>query len=490
VTDRPEVQLLSGDCVQVMCELPANSVDAIVTDPPYDLTAVSRGGSSRQFVNNPYGRTRVGTDRGGFMGKTWDATGVAFNVETWSEAFRVLKPGAHLLAFGGTRTYHRMTCAIEDAGFEIRDSIIWLYGSGFPKSLDLSKAFDRAAGAGHESDNGATVTAAATNEARRWQGWGTGLKPAHETIVLARKPLSERSVDRNVLEHGTGALNIDGCRIHSPGSDRRDYTVRRLNPGAAVNAGRGWRQDRGYRGETTPGRWPANLVLSHTPECRLVGTKRVAAITGTRSGSWKHGGQYGGGWRGAPVEVLGERIGFASADGTETVEAWDCATGCAVAQLDSQSGRSRSNRGGPRAAAQPGTAFRLTRTGTEYDDFGGASRFFYVTKPSTKERNLGLEDRRTSADAPKGTARVNDHPTVKPVMLLRYLCRLVTPPGGIVMDPFMGSGSTGVAAVLEGFSFMGMELDKHYLSIASKRIRPALAQLRRQGKAGEGLKVA
>jgi len=436
-------RLLRGDCVELMAQLPAGSIDAIVTDPPYDLTAVSRGGSPRQFVDNPYGRSRLGTDRGGFMGKTWDSTGVAFRVDTWRVALRVLKPGAHLLAFGGTRTYHRMACAMEDAGFEIRDSIVWLYGSGFPKST-------RIRGAG-------------------WEGWGTALKPGHETIVVARKPLSQRSVETNVQEHGTGAINIDACRIHSVGSESRPYTVRRLNPGAAVNAGGGWRQEREYQGQTTSGRWPANVVLSHAPGCQLVGTRKVPAITGTRSGSWRHGHQYSGGWQGAGPNELGERIGFGSDDGTEAVEAWECLPGCPVAELDQQSGRSRSRRGEPRGASESGIAFRLTHSGAEYDDTGGASRFFYVAKPSTRERNRGLG------------GRGNDHPTVKPVMLLRHLCRLVTPPGGLVLDPFAGSGSTGVAAVTEGFRFVAIEIDGHYLGIAHARIKHATSK-QRQGR--------
>lgn len=442
-------RLLRGDCIELMAQVPAASVDAIITDPPYDLTAVSRGGSPRQFVDNPYGRTRLGTDRGGFMGKTWDSTGVAFKVDTWRAAFRVLKPGAHLLAFGGTRTYHRMACAIEDAGFEIRDSVVWLYGSGFPKST-------RVRGAG-------------------WEGWGTALKPGHETIVVARKPLSERSVEANVQEHGTGAINIDGCRIaHLNADDLADSEgknqhTRYANPASNRDSYSGSMPPRtDYDGSR--GRWPANVVLSHSPGCRLLGTRKVRAITGTRSGSWRHGHQYSGGWQGARPDELGQRIGLGSDDGTETVEAWECLPGCPVAELDQQSGRSRSRRGEPRAAGESGTAFRLTHSGEEYDDVGGASRFFYVAKPSTRERNTGL------------AARANDHPTVKPVMLLRHLCRLITPPGGLILDPFAGSGSTGVAAVSEGFRFLGMELDGHYLGLATRRIRNAVAEQRQGGR--------
>jgi site-specific DNA-methyltransferase (adenine-specific) len=441
VSDRC-ARLLHGDCVELMGQLQAWSIDAIVTDPPYDLTSVSRGGSARQFVDNPYGRTRVGTDRRGFMGKTWDGTGVAFRVETWQAALRVLKPGGHLLAFGGTRTYHRMVCSIEDAGFEIRDSIIWLYGSGFPKSTRV--------------------------DAPGFDGWGTGLKPAHETVVLARRPLSEPSVATNVERHGAGAINIDGCRVHTAGSEARQYSVRH-NPGARVYAGEGWRPQREYQGQTSAGRWPANVVLSHAPTCRLRGTRRIRAITGTINGSWRRGKQYNGGWQGAPAEHLGEPIGYGTG-GIEVIEAWECAPGCPVAELDGQSGSGRSRRGAARAAEHAGTAFRMTRSGTEHDDAGGASRFFYVAKASTRERNRGVEDEGNDADHQQR----NDHPTVKPVALMRYLCRLITPPAGVVLDPFSGSGSTGVAAILEGFRFIGMELDHDYLAIGRRRIRHAL----------------
>jgi site-specific DNA-methyltransferase (adenine-specific) len=329
--------LLHGDCREVLATMEDASVDAVVTDPPYEL---------------------------GFMGKAWDAAGVAHSGDLWAEVLRVLKPGGHLLAFGGTRTYHRMTVAIEDAGFEVRDSIHWVYGSGFPKSLDVSKAIDKA-------DTG-------TAAAAEFEGWGTALKPAHEPIVVARKPLVG-TVAATVLEYGTGALNIDGCRV------------------AGADAPLKWETPRGGIWQTDPtatatattddrGRWPANFVLTHAADC-------------------------------------GD----------------DCAPCCPVAELDEQSGEGASR----------------FFTVTEWDD----APFRYVAKPSCAERNAGLG----------GLAQRNIHPTVKPLDLMRWLVRLVTPPGGVVLDPFAGSGTTLAAAILEGFDCVGVEMTDDYLPLIEGR---------------------
>jgi hypothetical protein len=374
------------------------SVDAVVTDPPYEL---------------------------GFMSKAWDRTGVAYQPETWREALRVLKPGGHLLAFGGTRTYHRLACAIEDAGFEIRDCLVWMYGSGFPKSLDVSKAIDKAAGAqrevigtdearlarlrnqldgsvstGEQWEHGprdVSITAPATPEAARWQGWGTALKPAHEPIVLARKPLTG-TVAANVQAHGTGALNVDGCRVGLVDGvdDSQLRTMRR-----SERANDGWGMN--TTGSDEPqvvnpaGRWPANVALD--PE--------------------------------------------------------------AAAMLDEQSGErpGMSGGGNHREDYEGGLFGAIDCSHTARGDSGGASRFFYCAKASRAERSVGLPNGQRSS-----------HPTVKPISLMRWLCRLVTPPGGTVLDPFAGSGTTGCAAVLEGFDFIGCERETEYVAIAEARI--------------------
>jgi DNA modification methylase len=368
-----------GDCREVMATLDAESVDAIVSDPPYGLS---------------------------FMGKGWDH-GVP-GVEFWTEALRVAKPGAHLLAFGGTRTYHRLACAIEDAGWEIRDCVMWVYGSGFPKSHDVSKAIDKAAGhwrgrAGAiSSDNGAMSGGnyertpkgdAITAAAAAWSGWGTALKPAWEPIIVARKPLVG-TVAENVLRHGTGGINVDGCRVGTDGGTSRSHQEAYGDSGRMDQGGaQPWRTGHEIV-SINAGRWPANLIHDGSEE--VVGLFPQA------------GGGYG---------VRGK--------------------------------------GGQTYASGKGFANTLALTGQEvgYGDSGSASRFFYCAKASKADRGSD-----------------NKHPTVKPTDLMRYLCRLVTPPGGVVLDPFTGSGSTGKGAVLEGFRFIGIEREAEYVEIARARI--------------------
>lgn len=428
---QPSVRVIHGDCLTVMRRMEADAFEASVTDPPYDLS---------------------------FMGKSWDSTGVAFDPTTWREALRVLKPGGHLLAFGGARTFHRLTCAIEDAGFEVRDCLCWLYGSGFPKSLDVSKAIDKAAGAEREvvgtkavscgtgdafgkavGDRGAAtvvpVTRAATDAARRWEGWGTALKPGWEPIILARKPLSGPNVAANVQRWGTGALNVDGCRIPTGGES--------LAGGGVSSSAEGW--DRPWKHSETAvraaqersaaavahaeslGRWPANVALDEEAAAML------DAQTGDRPSGSTHVLR-----RGA---TTGVGMGYGSSAAGDFLEA-------------------------------------------TYGDSGGASRFFYCAKADRAERDAGLGGMPerllhwSSGDASPGSfqsdgthkAARNDHPTVKPVDLMRWLCRLVTPPGGTILDPFAGSGSTLVAAAMEGFNAIGIEQDEHYCEIARKRV--------------------
>jgi site-specific DNA-methyltransferase (adenine-specific) len=377
-----------------MKEMPDNSVDSIVTDPPYEL---------------------------GFMGKSWDSTGIAFNVEVWQQALRVLKPGGHLIAFSGSRTYHRMAVAIEDAGFEIRDQIMWVYGSGFPKSHNISKGLDKQEGiwrgrAGKVTTaNGAMsgpnyertpMEPPVTDAAKQWQGWGTALKPAHEPMVLARKPL-QGTVANNVLTFGTGGLNIDGSRV---GSEGENFDKLQGRPIQKLATRLNDETDEEYRSRVLEspeqqlalaklkelGRWPANFIHD--------GSDEVVALF---------------------FEA------FASS----------------------------------------------------------AARFFYCAKTSKRDRNEGLKgfevkqtfggNGLTEVGGAYGSIKAagqNHHPTVKPTDLMRYLCRLITPPNGIVLDPFMGSGSTGKAAILEGFDFIGIEQSAEYLEIARARIEYAQKQ--------------
>jgi len=300
------------------------------------------------------------------MGKKWDYD--VPTVDVWAEVLRVLKPGGHLLAFAGTRTQHRMAVRIEDAGFEIRDMIAWVYGSGFPKSHNLDG---------------------------NWAGWGTALKPALEPITVARKPLSDGTVAANVLEHGTGAINVDGCRVE--GAMTGTWGARQ-----ASSIGYGGTDPDGYQTQQHPaGRWPANLI--HDGSDEVVGLFPAARSSG--GGGVDRNAHdtcvYSGGW----------------------------------GLHDNSAG--------------------------QYHDSGSAARFFYCAKASKADREQG-----------------NRHPTVKPTELMRYLCRLVTPPGGVVLDPFMGSGSTGKAALLEGFGFIGIEREAEYLEIARGRIQaPAQGSL-------------
>jgi DNA modification methylase len=429
--------LLKGDCRQQLVTLPDNSIDSIITDPPYEL---------------------------GFMGKTWDSTGIAYNTEVWQQCLRVLKPGGHLLAFGGSRTYHRLACAIEDAGFQIRDQIMWVYGSGFPKSLNISKAIDKAGGAerevigytdphdprtamarsiyGGEIQEGAglgnPITAPATAEAKQWEGWGTALKPAHEPIVLARKPL-DGTVANNVLTHGVGGINIDGCRVGDEvlggGTMPNLRDVGAMSKEATgidkLSFGQNPRPATRLENQSHVGRFPANFIHD--------GSDEVLELFPDSKG-------------GAYPAKRGQAVNTAFASGQET-------------------------EGG----------FR------KMGDIGSAARFFYCAKANKTDRNEGLDgmplqrraglvgaDRDGELDDVSERWRTqpaaNHHPTVKPTTLMRYLCRLVTPPGGTILDPFTGSGSTGKAAVLEGFNFIGIELDPDYIAIAEARIQHAYNQ--------------
>jgi site-specific DNA-methyltransferase (adenine-specific) len=503
-------QILLGNNLDVLPTLADNSIDSIVTDPPYEL---------------------------GFMGKKWDSSGIAYSVELWQQCLRVLKPGGHLLSFGGTRTYHRVAVAIEDAGFELRDSIAWLYGSGFPKSMDVSKAIDKAAGAEREvigrnpnsreqatKENtlyesgtvGKTAfdTAPSTPEAQQWQGWGTALKPAFEPVIVARKPI-EGTVANNVLKWGTGGLNIGGSRIgYASDYDKKHQEDIRKGSGTFF----GGTGEAKSEQVSMQGRWPANVILGHTQSCQPTGkTIKNKTGAGKRTATFgtqdtQSGGDGSGGWSGYEYET----------------EVYDCIDGCPVKALDEQSGisKSTSSKGHNRIGNQVGDDRTAKAAGlygdgawiagSNHNDSGGASRFFYVAKASKRDRNEGLhdleaktasemtgrkegsaglvmkhEDGSDKANAYAGTtgaARQNFHPTVKPTSLMEYLVKLVTPPGGTVLDPFTGSGSTGKAAILQGFDFIGIELTEEYLPIIEGRLKYAeqiLAEAKEQDKAKE-----
>lgn len=406
-----------GDCLEILKDYPDNHFDSVVTDPPYGLA---------------------------FMNKKWDYD--VPSIEIWQEVLRVLKPGGHLLSFGGSRTYHRMACRIEDAGFEIRDCIMWLYGSGFPKSLDISKAIDKQAGAERKivgtkiehnikgsGDNSRLMTSSgkregininitepATEEAKQWEGWGTALKPAHEPIIMARKPLSEKNIAENILKWGVGGINIDECRIELGPEGK---TKGGCNSKNSMWFGEGNKT----KEDNSIGRFPANLILDEEAGQLLDQQSGISQSKSSYRGL-QHSGRHGG-----------------------------------LADLDSN--------------IKEGT-----NTIRGHDDLRGASRFFYCAKASKKERNIGLEDFETkkvsdgrqkevdSAFQRGKTERHNTHPTVKPVKLMEYLVKLITPKNGIVLDPFMGSGSTGIAAKSLGFKFCGIEQNNEYFRIAEARI--------------------
>ena len=461
-----KVTLLQGDCLQKLKELKDNSIDSVVTDPPYHLTSIVK-----RFGKDGSAEAQYGTDGAfqraskGFMGKEWDGLGedgigIANNPELWKEVLRVLKPGGHLLSFSHSRTYHRQAVAVEDSGFEIRDQIMWIYGSGFPKSHNIGKAVDKIQGnerevvgskGSYRDMRGGALDPNLTQDRDRleimetkgnspYEGWGTALKPAHEPIVMARKPF-KGTVAQNVLEHGTGGINIDGCRV---GTEKVS-----THSNGVGNTG-----DKGIYGtygnqqgsEEREGRFPANIIFDE--EAGKILDEQSGITSGTaKKQKFKNlgNGEYG------------------KKDGRKTMP----------------------------------TANEIE--GTWYGDTGGASRFFYCPKASKKDRNEGCDELEEKLTGHKANHRCkncgkqkssgspcvckepdyeeipqkpqsNFHPTVKPTDLMAYLVRLVTPKGGTVLDPFMGSGSTGKAAVREGFDFVGIEREDEYMEIAKSRI--------------------
>ena len=413
------MRLHNGDCLNVLKMMIEDEVfvDSIVTDPPYEL---------------------------GFMGRSWDSTGIAFQKKTWELCFKVLKPGGHLLAFSGSRTYHRMAVAIEDAGFEIRDQVMWLYGSGFPKSMNVGKALDKKLGNERESfgtklkkagdmrggnyvkgGDYKSIEIEITKGNTEWEGWGTALKPAHEPLVLARKPLSENSVVDNVLKHRTGGINIDECRVEGNDAKYPD-----TNPDF---------RDQGRQSKENMG--IDKLSFGQTENVKR---KKVVRKSRDENGVWTN-----------------DNSGM-KAEGSEYADA-------------DPRGRFPSN-------------VMHDGSGSIKELFEDKSKYFYCAKTSKAERNQGLDNfikknkvfNGQSPNASKNMKGVeqkfttkpsaNIHPTVKPIKLMKYLCRLITPKGGTILDPFMGSGSTGMAAKEENFDFVGIEKEEEYFNIASARI--------------------
>jgi site-specific DNA-methyltransferase (adenine-specific) len=441
-----------GDNLEVLRSLNPNQFDSLVTDPPAGIS---------------------------FMGKDWDSDKggrdqwIRWLSEVLSECYRVMKPGAHGVVWALPKTSHWTAIAIEDAGFEIVDCVMHLFGQGFPKSQNISKMIDKEFGAEREVigtkkagmgsgksfgmlQNEATekapsevdITAPATPEAQKWDGWGTALKPRYEPWWLIRKPKSESSIARNVLKHGVGGINIDGARI---------ATDDNLN-GGAYSAGKKsddeWGTMHNYTGkefEQPEGRFPANVVFSHTENCRLVGTKTVGKGEKTIGGTPRKSSEH-------VLQGSKDRSNALMNYGTETVEAWECSEDCAVKILDEQvgcltgAGNKKTGLADDGSKSMFGIGGRNGPT-TLYDRGGSASRFFYVAKASKSDK--GDE---------------NGHPTVKSTKLMEYLIKLVTPENGTVLDPFMGSGTTGVSAIRNDFKFFGIDQEQKFVGLAYDRM--------------------
>lgn len=468
--------LYNGDCLEVLKKMSSDSVDSLVTDPPAGIS---------------------------FMGKEWDddkggsKEWIAWLNSVMTECLRVMKPGAHGLVWAIPRTSHWTATALEDAGFEIRDVITHLFGSGFPKSLDISKAIDKAAGAEREvigrekrpvlpkgrgngrDENGRpieigllgasesheiNITAPSTPEAKQWQGYGTALKPASENWILIRKPCSEDTVAANVLKWGVGGLNIDESRISTQSNDP--------NIRVSETKGRGYQNEYvGGKVETidnsphgpSKGRWPSHLILSHNFDCVEVGVKKVRTSNPNSADGKIHSKDnkiYGK--RG---EFASQDTNYASPDGTETVAAWKCTDGCAVSMLDEQSGPCKTGdikKGTLQGFGKGANTYGEGVVPREYktDNASGASRFFYCAKPSRSEKNDGLD-----SEGKPG----NGHPTVKSIKLMQYLITMVTPPEGLVLDCFGGSGTTLVAAHLRKFQTILIEKQTEYCDIILAR---------------------
>ena len=454
-----KVGLHHGDCLEVLRSLESGGIDSLVTDPPAGIS---------------------------FMGKEFDTFDSLDNFQDemrkiFIECLRVLKPGAHGLVWALPKTSHHTAMALEKAGFEVRDVITHIFGTGFPKSHNVSKNIDKVLGCKrkvigtiHSSgmnkmqiENGQQNYSKldfdkydltpVSDSAKKYDGFGTALKPSSEHWILVRKPLSEKTVAANVLKHGCGGINIDGCRINVSEDDPNHRKATGENGDSPSMFGVG---NTKRPATLTQGRFPSNTIFSHNEDCVRVGEKEVKSDSHTTQKRdigngliYSKGGNSG-------VD-FGNK--FVNENGRETVDDWKCSETCACKMLDEQSGnRPTSFRKNGSYNNNNNAMFgnaKSERDGIPYSDCGGASRFFYCAKPSTSERNEGLENIK------------NGHPTIKSIKLMQYLCRLVTPPNGIVLDPFMGSGSTGIAALKEGFDFIGIEKEQDYFEIAKARIK-------------------
>lgn len=476
------IKLKLGDCLERMKEIESNSIDSIITDPPAGIA----------FMSKDWDKNKGGRDN-------W----IAWLESIMKECQRVLKPGGHMFVWSLPRTNHWTAMAIENAGFEIRDSVQHIFGSGFPKSQNISKAIDKMKGEKRKiigskiglpgyslaKDKGRNVTNAANDgslgnsekecqitspssqEAKQWDGWGTALKPAHEVWWLARKPIEEKTIAKNVLKYGTGGINIDESRISFNNNDDQ-----RIGKDYSHSAKAGYEEEKDnsegnqislYKSQ---GRFPSNLILTHHPECKLLGTKKVKG-----SGTSK---KFHDAYKGESNTKFLRGVSHpgnqhADKDGNETVQDWNCHPGCHMKILDKQSGNRPSGKSNNNAQIGISGSTTPMRRGKliPRNDQGGASRFFkniepevpfyYCSKPSKKERTVNNKVE-------------NKHPTVKSVKLMKYLINMITPKNGTVLDPFMGSGSTGIACIELENNFIGIEKEKEYFKIAKKRIKEAI----------------
>jgi site-specific DNA-methyltransferase (adenine-specific) len=535
------MKVINGNNIEVLKQYPDNYFDAIVTDPPYGLGKEPNAEElMKDWIEKGYHEIS-GT---GFMGKEWDA----FIPQPlfWKEAFRVLKHGGHVVSFFGSRTYDWGVMSMRFAGFEVRDCIQWLYGSGFPKSHNISKAIDKMYGAEREvigekkSIDGrllssrvpnainkyqggfntysdliynTNITISSTEQAKQWDGWGSALKPANEPIVLARKPLEKGlTIAENVLKWGTGAINIDGCRVAIDENDknqRPNGSISLQDGGKTSIFNIGGRNESigGNTLDMNKGRFPANIILTHHEDCECIGTKKVKGTSGYETDGEDRETKFG--------QVKSNKI-TTHYGSEETVEDWTCHEDCPIKILDEQSGVLKSGQLKSDSYTKDRENHSIFAGGSKFThkgysaNIGGASRFFYVAKASKSERNKGLDgfeekalafSNQAKAELKRGNENFdggdakghgnsirhlkNFHPTVKPIKLMQYLVRLITPPNGIVLDPFCGSGTTGVACKLEGVQFVGLEQDAEYCKIAQARIDNYTEELPKKPKSPE-----